>query len=90
MADFRAARWYTIRPAQSRQPRTYRCPLCGRPLHAMSEHFLVMPEGDPVRRRHVHGHCVLQARKGGRMPLREDVEPRRPSWLARVLRRSAD
>ena len=81
------ARWYTIRPAANRKPATYRCPLCNRHLPALSEHMLVMPEGDSSRRRHAHTKCVLEARKAGRLPLREDVEPPRPGLLKRWLRR---
>jgi hypothetical protein len=43
--DFRKARWYAIRPAANRKPATYRCPLCGGHLPALSEHMLVTPEG---------------------------------------------
>jgi hypothetical protein len=85
--DFRKARWYAIRPASNRKPATYRCPLCGGHLPALSEHMLVLPEGDPARRRHAHAGCVMAARKSGRLPLREDVEPRRPGLFARLLRR---
>jgi hypothetical protein len=84
--DFRA-RWYAVRPAANRKPSTYRCPLCGRQLAALSPHMLVLPEGDPSRRRHAHTECVMQARKAGRLPLREEVEPPAPGPLARLLRR---
>jgi hypothetical protein len=87
VADFRDARWYVIRPARSGQPKTYRCPLCGGHLTAMSEHFLVTPEADPQRRRHVHGECMMRERAAGRLPLREDVEPRSPGFLARLFGR---
>jgi epoxyqueuosine reductase QueG len=70
------ARWWTIRPARSRQPKTYRCPFCGRLLHAMSEHALIAPEGDVERRRHAHLECVARAR----LP----TEPRRPGLLRRL------
>jgi hypothetical protein len=53
----------------------------------MSEHMLVLPEGDASRRRHAHAECVMQARRRGRLPLREDVEPRPRGLLARLLRR---
>jgi hypothetical protein len=86
--DFRAARWYAIRPAGSTKPATYRCPLCGRRLPALSEHMLVVPEGNPSRRRHAHTACVMRARQAGRLPLREEVQPRRPGLLARLLRRA--
>jgi hypothetical protein len=45
-----------------------------------------VPEGDAQRRRHAHTACVLRARRAGRLPLREDVEPRRPGLIARLLR----
>jgi hypothetical protein len=80
-------RWWTVRAAQNRKPATYRCPLCGGLLPALSEHMLVLPEGDPSRRRHAHARCVMRAREAGRLPLREDVEPRGPGLLARLLRR---
>jgi hypothetical protein len=76
-----------VRRAANRKPATYRCPLCGRLLPALSEHALVLPEGDPARRRHAHTACVLRARRGGRLPLREEVEPPRPGLLARLLAR---
>jgi hypothetical protein len=74
--SFGKARWYAIRPAANRKPATYRCPLCGGHLPALSEHVLVVPEGDASRRRHAHADCVKRARREGRLPLREDVEPR--------------
>lgn len=85
--DFRRARWYAVRPAANRKPATYRCPLCGGMLPALSEHMLVYPEGDHSRRRHAHSACVMSARKQGRLPLREEVEPRPPGLLAKLLRR---
>ena len=85
--DFRGARWYSIRPAANRKPATYRCPLCGGLLPALSDHMLVTPEGDSSRRRHAHSGCVMAARKQGRLPLREEVEPRPPGLLARLLGR---
>ena len=87
MNDFRNARWYAVRPAGNRKPATYRCPLCGDLLPALSEHMLVLPEGDPSRRRHAHAGCVMSARRDGRLPLREDAEPRRAGLLARLLGR---
>jgi hypothetical protein len=86
MDDFGAARWYTIRPAGSTKPATYRCPLCGRHLPALSEHMLVVPEGNARRRRHAHTACVMRARRAGRLPLREEIEPRGPSVFARLRR----
>jgi hypothetical protein len=80
VAQFSDARWYTVRPASNRKPATYTCPLCGRFLPALGEHALVLPEGDPARRRH--------ARRAGRLPFRDEVEPSRPGLLARLLRRA--
>jgi hypothetical protein len=87
MNDFREARWYAVRRAANRKPATYRCPLCGGLLPALSDHALVLPDGDPSRRRHAHMDCVISARRAGRLPLRQEVEPRRPSLLSRLLRR---
>lgn len=86
--DFRDARWYVVRTAANRKPSTYRCPLCGELLPALSSHMLVVPEGQSPRRRHAHTACVMRARKAGRLPLREDVIPPRPGLLARLLRRT--
>jgi hypothetical protein len=61
-------RWWDLRRAQNRKPSTYRCPLCGNLLPALSEHMLIVPEGDATRRRHAHSRCVLAARKAGRLP----------------------
>jgi hypothetical protein len=84
------ARWWTARRAQNRKPATYRCPLCGRHLPALSEHMLIMPEGDGSRRRHAHTQCVLAARKAGRLPTRDEwlaTQPRQPGLLRRVIER---
>jgi hypothetical protein len=85
---FREARWYAVRPASSTKPATYRCPLCGGHLPALTQHLLVLPDGDASRRRHAHTDCVMRARRAGRLPLREEVEPRAPGLLARLLRRA--
>jgi hypothetical protein len=85
--DFRSARWYTVRPSAGRKPATYRCPLCGGRLPALSPHMLVLPEGDPQRRRHAHSACVMKARRAGRLALREEVEPRPPGLVARLAAR---
>jgi hypothetical protein len=85
--EFRKARWYAVRPAANRKPATYRCPLCGGMLPALSEHMLVSPDGDTTRRRHAHSACVMAARKQGRLPLREEVEARPPGMLAKLFRR---
>ena len=89
------ARWYTVRRAQNRKPATYRCPLCGRHLPALSEHLLMYPEGDSSGRRHAHTECVMAARKAGKLPTREEwqkTQPRGPSawerFAARVRGRS--
>jgi hypothetical protein len=87
MDDFANARWYTVRPAGSTKPATYRCPICGRHLPALSEHLLVLPEADPRRRRHAHTGCVMRERRAGRLPLRDEAEPRRPGWMSRLLAR---
>jgi hypothetical protein len=84
------ARWWTVRRAQNLKPATYRCPFCGGHLPALSEHVLVMPEGDASRRRHAHTACALAERRAGRLPDRDEwrrTQPRPPSLLARLLRR---
>ncbi len=88
MDGFGDARWYAIRPAGSTKPATYRCPVCRRHLPALTDHLLVLPEVEPTRRRHAHTACVARARASGRLALREEVEPRRPGLLSRLLRRS--
>lgn len=83
-------RWWTIRRAQNRKPATYRCPLCGQHLPALSEHMLIAPEGDSSRRRHAHTACVLNARKAGRLPTREEwlrTQPRPPRLKERIRNR---
>lgn len=79
-----------MRRAQNRKPATYRCPLCGRHLPALSEHMLISPEGDASRRRHAHTACVLAARKAGRLPTREEwrkTQPHQPGRLRRMIER---
>jgi hypothetical protein len=78
------AAWWVLRPAQNRRPATYRCPLCGGLLPALSEHMLMIPDGDARRRRHAHSACVARARREGRLPLREEVEPPGPGLWARI------
>ena len=70
------ADWYSVRPARSLKPATYRCPLCGYRLHAMSAHVLIVPEGDASRRRHAHAECAAAARLPG--------PPHRPGLIARL------
>jgi hypothetical protein len=95
MAKAQTARWWVVRRAQNRKPATYRCPLCGNHLPAFSEHMLIVPEGDAGRRRHAHAGCVLQARRAGRLPTREEwqrtqpVPPRPPGRWARTRARLA-
>ncbi len=88
-------RWWEARRAQNRKPATYRCPLCGGLLPALSEHILLFPEGDHARRRHAHAQCVMRARRAGRLPTREEWERTQPDaapptggWLRRLRRRS--
>ena len=79
-----------MRRAQNRKPATYRCPLCGRYLPALSEHMLIAPEGDGGRRRHAHTKCVLAARKAGRLPTRDEwlaTQPRSPGLVRRLIDR---
>jgi hypothetical protein len=61
-----------MRRAQNRKPATYRCPFCDRYLPSLSEHVLLMPEGDPSRRRHAHTACVLAERKAGNLPTQDE------------------
>ena len=65
VAKLDKARWWVVRPAQNRKPVTYRCPLCGYYLHAMTSHMLIAPEGDASRRRHAHGVRPGRTRGGG-------------------------
>lgn len=84
------ARWYAVRRAVNRKPVTYTCPFCGRHLPALSEHVLVVPEGDAARRRHAHTACAVAARKAGRLPSRDEwqrTQPRAPSIWRRIARR---
>jgi hypothetical protein len=90
MADRPRPRWWQIRRAQNLKPATYRCPLCGQHLPALSEHMLMFPEGDRSLRRHAHTECVLAARKAGNLPTREEwlkTQPREPGPLQRLVGR---
>jgi hypothetical protein len=90
MAALEGARWWTIRAATNLKPATYRCPLCGELLHAMSEHMLIKPEGDSGHRRHAHTECVAAARRAGELPTYDEwraTQPRDRSWLARLFAR---
>jgi hypothetical protein len=91
MSSLPPAPWWTVRSVANRKPATYRCPLCGQHLPALSEHMLIAPEGDTRRRRHAHTSCVLAARERGRLPLREEWQrnqPRAPALWRRLLRRA--
>src|SRR5919202_6005135 len=82
-------RWWSVRAAQNLKPATYRCPFCSEFLAAMSEHVLVMPEGDARRRRHAHTACALAERRAGRLPSRDEwlrTRPTRPGPVRRLLR----
>lgn len=83
-------RWWSFRPAQNLKPATYRCPLCGQHLPALSEHVLLWPEEDKSQRRHAHTDCVLQARRAGRLATEEEWrarQPRPPSAWSRLRNR---
>ena len=45
----------------------------------MSEHMLIVPEGDPSQRRHAHTDCVAQARSAGRLPTYDEWHKTKPS-----------
>jgi hypothetical protein len=84
------APWWSVRPARNLKPATYRCPLCGGQLHAMSDHMLIAPEGDTTRRRHAHTECVRAARHAGTLRSYDEwrgSEPRPPGFLRRLLDR---
>ncbi len=90
MGTLPQARWWSIRRAANRKPATYRCPFCGNHLPSLSEHMLIMPEGDSSRRRHAHTACVAAARARGELPLRDDYlrgQPARPSLWRRLFSR---
>jgi hypothetical protein len=76
MARNDRAKWWEARRAQNRKPATYRCPLCGELLPALSDHILLFPEGDHSRRRHAHSACVMKARQQGKLLTRDE-------WLKR-------
>jgi hypothetical protein len=85
------ASWWTVRGASNHKPATYRCPICGKHLAALTEHMLITPEGDSTRRRHAHTACVMAARRRGEMVLRDEwlaTQPRRDFWWRRLLRRA--
>jgi hypothetical protein len=67
-----------MRRAQNRKPATYRCPICDQYLPALSEHVLLVPEGDSGRRRHAHTACVLAERQAGRLPTKDEWRRAQP------------
>jgi hypothetical protein len=84
------ARWWELRRAQNLKPASYTCPFCGQKLHAMSEHVLVAPEGDTLRRRHAHTECARAAREAGTLPTRDEWragQAPKPGLLRRFLGR---
>ncbi|MDA8438884.1 MAG: hypothetical protein M0Z51_08500 [Propionibacterium sp.] len=90
MAD--AVRWWDMRPAQSRQPKTYECPICHGLLLAMNPNTLLFPEGDPQRRRHAHTACVAKQRQAGKLLTKAEWErscraprPGMRSWWRRLF-----
>jgi hypothetical protein len=90
MPRLEPAAWWSVRRAQNLKPATYRCPLCGYRLHALSPHVLIAPEGDTSRRRHAHAECVAAALRDGRMTSYDDwrrAQPRRPGVFGRLLGR---
>jgi len=90
VARLEPARWWYLRRAQNRKPATYRCPLCGNYLPALSEHMLLVPEGRSEGRRHAHTECVIAARRAGTLPTREEwrrAQPKPPSIWQRARAR---
>ena len=77
--DLDSFRWWEVRPAQNLKPTTYICPLCDLQLQATSEHMLLLPEGDPSRRRHAHTECVARARKAGKLRTQDEWRTSRPA-----------
>jgi len=78
MVDQDAFRWWDVRRSQNLKPAAYICPLCDQQLEAVSEHMLLLPEGDPSRRRHAHSDCVARARKAGKLPTKDEWHKARP------------
>lgn len=80
-------RWWSMRRAQNMKPATYRCPICGKHLPALSEHVLIAPEDDRSQRRHAHTKCVMRERQAGNLPTEEEwrrTQPRPPSLWQRL------
>jgi hypothetical protein len=83
------ARWWEVRRAHNLKPVTYRCPLCGERLPALSDHLLMLPEGQSAGRRHAHTDCVLAARRAGRLPTRGEWRAAEAKNRPRRERRAA-
>jgi len=52
--------------------------------------MLIVPENDSARRRHAHTACVMEARRRGRLPTRDEWlrdQPRRPGLWRRAIAR---
>jgi hypothetical protein len=52
--------------------------------------MLLLPEGRSDGRRHAHSKCVIEARKQGRLPTREEwqrTQPRPPGLWMRTKQR---
>jgi hypothetical protein len=81
VSDLPQARWWSLRRSRSRRPTTNACPLCEEPLHADSEHMLMLPEGDAGRRLHAHLTCASAAHSAGILHSREE-------WLEDVNART--
>jgi hypothetical protein len=79
MTDRDPFRWWEVRRAQNLKPTTYICPLCDQHLYATGEHMLLLPEGDPSRRRHAHTGCVAEARRVGKLLTQDEWRKSRPS-----------
>jgi hypothetical protein len=84
MAKQPAPRYWTLRRAQNHKPATYRCPLCGNHLPALSEHILLYPEGKAEGRRHAHTQCVQKARQAGKLPSRDEWLKTQPKPLGLI------
>jgi hypothetical protein len=82
--------WWTVRPAGNLKPATYVYPLCSKHLPSMSEHMLIAPEGNTGARRHAHTACVVNTRKTGRLPTRDEwkaSQPHKAGLFARLFGR---
>jgi hypothetical protein len=87
MPSLPSVEWWSVRPVRSLKPATYRCPICGDLLHAMSDHVLIAPEGDASRRRHAHAECVRRARLPGAGSGAGKAAATRPGRPRRLWRR---